>query len=66
MITSQLNSHPAVASLAEMLGKNIFSSEAEHGFAEKDPYAIRDGLLTFVCHKTGLPCDLSQNCIKYG
>lgn len=64
MVASQLNSHPAVASLSEMLGKYIFSSEAENGFAERDPYAIRDGLLTFVCHKTGLPCETSQNCIR--
>lgn len=64
MITSQLNSHPAVALLAEMVGKNIFSSEVDHGATEKDPYAIRDGLLTFVCHKFGLPCDTSQNCVR--
>lgn len=64
LISSQLNSHPAIASLAETLGKYLFSSEAEHGYAERDPYALRDGLLTFVCHKTGLPCDTVQNCIR--
>lgn len=63
-ISSQLTSHPAVASLAEMLGKYIFASESENDFAVRDPYSVRDGLLTFICHKTGLPCESSQNCIR--
>lgn len=65
VISSQLNSHPAVASLSEMLGKYIFQLETEHDFSVKDPFSVRDGLLTFICHKTGLPCENSQNCIRY-
>lgn len=64
-LSGQLHSHPAVASLAETMGKYLFSSSAEQGSLNSDPYAIRDALLSFVCHRNGLPCDSQQSCIKY-
>ncbi|KAJ8951593.1 hypothetical protein NQ318_020470 [Aromia moschata] len=63
-ITHQLRSHPAVASLADMTGKSLFSPSAEQGSFASDPHAVRDALLSFVCHRSGLPCESPLNCIK--
>ncbi|XP_044253709.1 2-phosphoxylose phosphatase 1 isoform X1 [Tribolium madens] len=63
-ISHQLKSHPAVAVLAEATGKSLFSTGAEQGALGGDPHAVRDALLTYVCHGSGLPCETPTNCIK--
>lgn len=63
-ISHQLKSHPAVALLAESTGKSLFSAGAEQGALGGDPHAVRDALLTYVCHGSGLPCETPTNCIK--
>lgn len=63
-ISHQLKSHPAVALLAEATGKSLFSPGAEQGTLGGDPHAVRDALLTYVCHGSGLPCETTSNCIK--
>ncbi|XP_018577324.1 2-phosphoxylose phosphatase 1 [Anoplophora glabripennis] len=63
-ISHQLRSHPAVANLADTTGKSLFSTNAEQGPLGSDPHAVRDALLSFVCHKSGLPCESPLNCIK--
>ncbi|XP_060522564.1 2-phosphoxylose phosphatase 1 [Cylas formicarius] len=60
----QLQSHPAVATLSDATGQLLFSSEAEKNTFANDPYAVRDALLAFICHRSGLPCESPQNCIK--
>ncbi|XP_050305286.1 2-phosphoxylose phosphatase 1 isoform X2 [Anthonomus grandis grandis] len=60
----QLKSHPAIETLAQTTGKLLFSNDAEHKSLLKDPYVIRDALLTFVCHRSGLPCDSPTDCIR--
>lgn len=64
-ISHQLYSHPAVAMLAEATGRSIFSPGAEQGSLGSDPHAVRDALLTYICHSSGLPCDNPNNCVKY-
>ncbi|KAJ8983640.1 hypothetical protein NQ317_019559 [Molorchus minor] len=63
-ITHQLRSHPAVASLAATTGRSLFSPSAEQGSFGSDPHAVRDALLSFVCHRSGLPCEMPSNCIR--
>ncbi|CAG9765766.1 unnamed protein product [Ceutorhynchus assimilis] len=60
----QLKSHPAIQTLSQTTGKLLFSSDAEQRSLIKDPYVIRDALLAFACHRTGLPCDGPSNCIR--
>lgn len=64
-ISQQLFSHPAVALLAETTGHSIFSPGAEQGLLGSDPHAVRDALLTYICHSSSLPCETPQNCVKY-
>lgn len=64
-ITNQLKSHPAVSILTEATGKSIFSPGAEQGVLGIDPHTVRDSLLTYVCHGSGLPCENPSNCVKY-
>ncbi|CAG9865444.1 unnamed protein product [Phyllotreta striolata] len=63
-ISQQLQSHPAVAALAESTGSTLFSINGESTATNADPHFIRDALLTFVCHRNGLPCDSPVNCIR--
>lgn len=63
-ISHQLHSHPAVAALAVSTGNSIFSINGEPVTANTDPHFVRDALLTFVCHRNGLPCDGPVNCIR--
>lgn len=60
-----LKSHPAVQLLVDSSGKSLFSPGAEQGILRSDPHAIRDALLTYICHGSNLPCESSTNCIKY-
>ncbi|KAL1494487.1 hypothetical protein ABEB36_010079 [Hypothenemus hampei] len=62
----QLQHHPAVDTLSQNTGKLLLSTDAEHSPLMKDPNVIRDSLLAFVCHKTGLPCEDPTNCIRKG
>lgn len=64
-INHQLKSHPAVSILTESTGKSIFAPGAEQGVYGGDPHAVRDSLLTYVCHGSGLPCETPNNCVKY-
>ncbi|KAJ8929542.1 hypothetical protein NQ314_017760 [Rhamnusium bicolor] len=63
-MSHQLKSHPAVATLADRTGRSLFSPSAEQGYLGSDPHAVRDALLSFVCHGNGLPCETPLNCIK--
>lgn len=63
-ISQQLKSHPAVAALADLTGKTVFSTNAEQGYLSGDPQSVRDALLAFVCHRHGLPCETPLYCIK--
>ncbi|CAH0564791.1 unnamed protein product [Brassicogethes aeneus] len=63
-ISYQLKAHPAVALLTQQTGKALFSSGAEQGSLAGDPHAVRDALLTYVCHGSGLPCENSNNCVR--
>lgn len=60
----QLKSHPAIETLAQTTGRLLISADAEQKALMKDPYVIRDALLTFVCHKSGLPCEKNGNCVR--
>lgn len=59
-----LKSHPAVQMLVDSSGKSLFSTGAEQGSLRNDPHAIRDALLTYICHGSVLPCETASNCIK--
>ncbi|XP_071051856.1 2-phosphoxylose phosphatase 1 isoform X2 [Onthophagus taurus] len=63
-ISNRLKSHPAISGLAESTGKMIFSSLATNKRHDEDPHAIKDALLTYVCHGSKLPCVSARNCIK--
>ncbi|CAG9831809.1 unnamed protein product [Diabrotica balteata] len=63
-ISHQLQSHPAVAALSESTGNALFSVNGEPTTVNTDPHFVRDALLTFVCHRNGLPCDTPVNCIR--
>lgn len=63
-INHQLKYHPAVSILSEATGRSIFSTGAEQGIFGSDPHAVRDSLLTYVCHGSGLPCENPSNCVK--
>ncbi|KAF7266610.1 hypothetical protein GWI33_020111 [Rhynchophorus ferrugineus] len=60
----QLKSHPAVETLTEITGRLLFSADGDRGTLIKDPHSVRDALLAYVCHRTGLPCDDPMNCIR--
>ncbi|KAH1026303.1 hypothetical protein HUJ05_010845 [Dendroctonus ponderosae] len=60
----QLKSHPAIETLAQTTGRLLISADAEQKALIKDPYVIRDALLTFVCHRSGLPCEKPGNCVR--
>lgn len=51
--------------LTETTGKLLFSADSDRSTLTKDPNSVRDALLAFVCHRTGLPCDDPLNCIRY-
>lgn len=63
-INHQLKYHPAVSILAESTGRSIFSPGAEQGTYGSDPHVVRDSLLAYVCHNSGLPCESPTNCVK--
>ncbi|XP_066253006.1 2-phosphoxylose phosphatase 1 isoform X1 [Euwallacea similis] len=59
----QLKSHPAIETLSQTIGEVLLSTNAEHSSLLKDPTVIRDALLTYVCHRSGLPCDSFGTCL---
>nr|XP_023015572.1 2-phosphoxylose phosphatase 1 [Leptinotarsa decemlineata] len=63
-ISHQLRSHPAVSALAHSTGKSLFSDSADQAVSITDPHSVKDALLTFVCHRSGLPCESPMNCIR--
>ncbi|XP_030750466.1 2-phosphoxylose phosphatase 1-like [Sitophilus oryzae] len=60
----QLKLHPAVETLTESTGRLLFSADTDRKSLIRDPNAVKDALLAFVCHRTGLPCDGPINCIR--
>lgn len=65
-VSHQLKSHPAVALLAEATSKSVFPQNAEYaGSSSTDPHVLRDALLTYVCHGSGLPCETPYNCVRW-
>ncbi|KAK9708775.1 Histidine phosphatase superfamily (branch 2) [Popillia japonica] len=63
-VAYQLKSHPAISLLAETTGRSIFSSSAENTKFQEDPHAVKDALLTYVCHGSSLPCETPTNCVR--
>lgn len=58
---ARLKSHPAISKVVEEIASIVYTM-ADGSFA-KDPFYIKDALLTYICHHTPLPCDTS-NCVQ--
>ncbi|RZF49332.1 hypothetical protein LSTR_LSTR015934, partial [Laodelphax striatellus] len=53
-LSSRLKSHPAVAKLVRSSASVVYEMTDKH--LSSDPYALKDALLTYVCHNARLPC----------
>ncbi|XP_018327972.1 2-phosphoxylose phosphatase 1 [Agrilus planipennis] len=63
-LNQQLISHPAVSVLTDTTSQLIFPPGIERGPLKRNPFAVKDALLTYICHGSGLPCDNSAACVK--
>ncbi|XP_022203174.2 2-phosphoxylose phosphatase 1 [Nilaparvata lugens] len=53
-LSGRLKSHPAVAKLVRSSASVVYEMTDKH--LSSDPYALKDALLTYVCHNARLPC----------
>lgn len=64
--SKHLHSHPAVYNLVKTASSIVY--EFPHKKLSSDPYALKDALLTYICHDSTLPCKdyslKSEKCIK--
>ena len=56
-----LSSHPAVVTLIDDL-KSIIANNRSESQLFLSPVALFDGLMAYMCHNSGLPCD-DQKCV---
>ncbi|KAI5755942.1 hypothetical protein M8J77_020774 [Diaphorina citri] len=56
-----LQSHPAVIKLVRKASQIVYELNSKH--LSSDPHALRDALLSYVCHGASLPCHQSD-CVK--
>ncbi|KAL1464907.1 hypothetical protein WDU94_004512 [Cyamophila willieti] len=56
-----LRSHPAVIKLVKKASQIVYELNSKH--LSSDPWALRDALLTYVCHGTNLPCHKTE-CVQ--
>ncbi|KAI5711758.1 hypothetical protein M8J75_002895 [Diaphorina citri] len=56
-----LRSHPAVIKLVRKASQIVYELNSKH--LSSDPHALRDALLSYVCHGASLPCHQSD-CVK--
>lgn len=56
-----LQSHPAVIKLVKKASQIVYEVNNKH--LSSDPHALRDALLSYVCHGASLPCHQSS-CVK--
>lgn len=61
-VKEQLHLHPAVVRLVRQAAALVFEQQDE--ILTSNPLALRDALLTYVCHDSTLPCIGSTTCLR--
>lgn len=56
--TKRLKSNMAILKLTEEISSMVYT--LSDGSFTKDPYSLKDALLTYLCHNIQLPCTLSK------
>lgn len=61
-MNEQLQLHPAVVRLVDQAANLVFVQKDE--MLTSNPLALRDALLTYICHDSTLPCAGGASCLR--